>query len=483
MLQKFEHTFTRNEELTKVKESGPGGTTTMCATYDAASRLTRAWTRSAGDCGTTTTDNAGPEPFQSVYTYNRLGNITSASGTGTVNGSYTYSSGHAHAPSVAGSNTYTYDAAGNRLTAVVGGQTTTSTYDVLGNLASTSGASSAQFLYNAEGERVKRTVGSVSAWYYRDGFELDNTSRETISITLGDMLVATWDVNDRLWSQATDHLGTPTVARSWSGDQEVRRNTPFGSPRSNASAVAGGPSDLSFTGQRDDVGTGLLYFGARYYDPLVGQFTQPDTAEDGLNRYGYAYNNPLRITDPTGEWGFNSIKKAVGSAGSFVVEHKKEIAIVAAIVAVTVVTGGAGAAIAASYGASTVGAAVVGGAVSGAAASVVEQRFTGNGTISARRVARDAAIGGATGGVLAKAGSVFRGWRAARAGAGAADDAVRGATRAATCSFAAGTGVVMADGSTKSIDEIQVGDQVTATDPETGESGGREVTHLSVHGD
>ncbi|QRN79649.1 MAG: hypothetical protein JK586_15655, partial [Nocardiopsis sp. BM-2018] len=42
-------------------------------------------------------------------------------------------------------------------------------------------------------------------------------------------------------------------------------------------------------------------------------------------------------------------------------------------------------------------------------------------------------------------------------------------------SFAAGTLVVMADGSTKPIEEVQVGEQVLATDPVTGEEGPREV--------
>ena len=51
------------------------------------------------------------------------------------------------------------------------------------------------------------------------------------------------------------------------------------------------------------------------------------------------------------------------------------------------------------------------------------------------------------------------------------------------CSFSGDTGVLMADGSTKPIDEVQLGDKVWATDPETGEEGARVVTHLWVHFD
>jgi len=51
---------------------------------------------------------------------------------------------------------------------------------------------------------------------------------------------------------------------------------------------------------------GLYYYGARYYDPTLGRFIQPDTIvpEPGnpqsLNRYSYVNNNPVKYTDPSG---------------------------------------------------------------------------------------------------------------------------------------------------------------------------------------
>ncbi|MEU7900306.1 LamG-like jellyroll fold domain-containing protein [Nonomuraea sp. NPDC049152] len=47
-------------------------------------------------------------------------------------------------------------------------------------------------------------------------------------------------------------------------------------------------------------------------------------------------------------------------------------------------------------------------------------------------------------------------------------------------SFMPGTLVLMADGSRKPIEEVQVGDYVTATDPTTGKSAAKQVTHLIV---
>jgi RHS repeat-associated protein len=63
--------------------------------------------------------------------------------------------------------------------------------------------------------------------------------------------------------------------------------------------------DKLFTGQRLD-GTGLYYYGARYYDASIGRFISADTIVQSpgnpqtLNRYSYCLNNPLAYIDPTG---------------------------------------------------------------------------------------------------------------------------------------------------------------------------------------
>ncbi|WP_203010282.1 polymorphic toxin-type HINT domain-containing protein [Frankia nepalensis] len=48
-------------------------------------------------------------------------------------------------------------------------------------------------------------------------------------------------------------------------------------------------------------------------------------------------------------------------------------------------------------------------------------------------------------------------------------------------SFAGDTPVLLANGTTKPIDQIKVGDQVLATNPESGEQGPRTVTHTWIH--
>jgi RHS repeat-associated protein len=62
---------------------------------------------------------------------------------------------------------------------------------------------------------------------------------------------------------------------------------------------------VSFHGKEADA-TGLQYFGARYYDPVLGRFLGVDPAgfDEGnvhsVNRYAYGNNNPYRFRDPDG---------------------------------------------------------------------------------------------------------------------------------------------------------------------------------------
>ena len=64
-----------------------------------------------------------------------------------------------------------------------------------------------------------------------------------------------------------------------------------------------------FTGKEFDADSNLYYYGARYYDPYIGRFTQRDPIGDGVNWYAYTYNNPLKFVDPTGLRGVNNTER------------------------------------------------------------------------------------------------------------------------------------------------------------------------------
>jgi len=65
------------------------------------------------------------------------------------------------------------------------------------------------------------------------------------------------------------------------------------------------PDDKTFLGDSTDVASGLTYIGAREYEAGTGRFISVDpvlSAADGqsLNGYTYADNNPVTLSDPTG---------------------------------------------------------------------------------------------------------------------------------------------------------------------------------------
>ncbi|MCL5957795.1 MAG: RHS repeat-associated core domain-containing protein [Chloroflexi bacterium] len=116
--------------------------------------------------------------------------------------------------------------------------------------------------------------------------------------------------NSTLRHVLADHLSSThaEIGENQSGLGQGRY-TPFGSERSVSGTIA---DRERFTGQkRIDAPVGsprkeLYYYGARWYLPGVGIFTQPDTIvpdyknPQALNRYSYVYNNPVKYVDPTG---------------------------------------------------------------------------------------------------------------------------------------------------------------------------------------
>jgi len=69
---------------------------------------------------------------------------------------------------------------------------------------------------------------------------------------------------------------------------------------------------------------GLINMNARLYDPVIGRFLSPDPYvqapyfSQNFNRYSYAWNNPLRYTDPNGEFIHIIVGAVVGGAINWV---------------------------------------------------------------------------------------------------------------------------------------------------------------------
>jgi RHS repeat-associated protein len=108
---------------------------------------------------------------------------------------------------------------------------------------------------------------------------------------------------------AGDQLGSTSIALN--SDQSTRAKQtyrPYGAvyaPHQEGAL----PTDYEFTGQRHEEPGDLYQMGARWYDPFINRWVQPDTIipdwydPQSLNRYTYVSNNPLKNTDPTGHYG------------------------------------------------------------------------------------------------------------------------------------------------------------------------------------
>lgn len=105
-----------------------------------------------------------------------------------------------------------------------------------------------------------------------------------------------------------DAQGSTVAAMDERGDVVWRESyAPYGNRTKNASASDG---KSGYTGKPEEPVTGLVYMGARWYDPDIGRFTGIDP--QGFNddnpqtfgRYLYGNNSPYVYVDPDGEIAF-----------------------------------------------------------------------------------------------------------------------------------------------------------------------------------
>ena len=193
-----------------------------------------------------------------------------------------------------------------------------------------------------------------------------------------------------------DHLGGTSLVLDESGSvvREVLYD-PWGGIVASAGSV---DIQRKFTGKRLNPKTDLYYLGDRYYDPSIGRFLQADPivpdpgSPQSLNRYTYVYNNPLRYTDPTGNFPFLAV--LIGAfVGAGAAAVRGENPLVGALVGG--LSGGIGAGVAAALGGGA-SAAIAGGAAAGAVSGGVNGAFNGESFL--RSAVAGAFAGGFTGG-------------------------------------------------------------------------------------
>jgi RHS repeat-associated protein len=280
--------------------------------YDTAGHLT----------GITYTRANGTAIGNLTYTYDGAGHRTSVGGSlANVNVPATaFSASYDANNRLAGLNglTPTYDANGNTLS----DGTNSYTWDERDQTHSVTGAVNASFQYDPDGRRVQKTIGSTTTRFLYDGanyVEEQNSGGTWIAteLTAGvDEVFARMTsagiavpIADAQGSMVAETNSTQTVTTAFAYE-------PYGK---TSQTGAGSGNAQQYTGREND-GTGLYYYRARYYSPATGRFISEDPIgfSGGPNAYAYANGNPISITDPLGLWGlfgFGSIETS-GPPGS-----------------------------------------------------------------------------------------------------------------------------------------------------------------------
>ncbi len=300
--------------ITKIADTAADAADNQCFRQDYLQRLTEAWTPASGDCSAAPAANAlgGPAPYWQSFTYDVAGNRRTRTDHRTVSDSttrYTYDTTQPHtlvATNGATTGTYRYDPAGNTLSrpGVTANQTLAWTDD--GHLSTvTEDDKTTSFRYAADGSRLIRRDGSTTTLYL-PGMELrwDGTSsppNATRYYTYGSDVIASRTATGLSWL-ASDPQGTQSIAINATNQQAVRRRQmPFGEDRGTGPAW---PNEKGFVGGDKDP-TGLTHLGAREYDPTTGRFISVDPVLDTadpqqMNGYAYSDNSPVSRSDPSG---------------------------------------------------------------------------------------------------------------------------------------------------------------------------------------
>ena len=181
------------------------------------------------------------------------------------------------------------------------------------------------FIYGNDDERLKvdYLVNGIKQYtkYYQANYDYQedatgtNTKEYTYIYAPTGLLAVYYKQNTsgQLFYALTDHLGSPImltnnyqqIQEEYSFDAWGRRRNPV-----DWTYTVTMPNILNrgFTFHEHIDEFNLINMNGRLYDPALGRFIQPDNyvqSPDNIqnfNRYTYVYNNPLKHTDPSGEY-------------------------------------------------------------------------------------------------------------------------------------------------------------------------------------
>lgn len=198
--------------------------------------------------------------------------------------------------------TLTHDANGNLLG--FGGDTYA--WNTRDELSGITGTNTASFAYDALGRRQAKTVAGTSTQFLYDGV---NPIQELAGTTVRANVLAGLGVDEyflRMEGASTQHYFSDALGSTMRlTDNSAAKLVDYTyEPYGKASEDVGSTNSLQYTGREND-GTGLNYFRARYQHPVLGRFVSEDQLGlvGGINWYGYVDGNPVMHKDPSGNLG------------------------------------------------------------------------------------------------------------------------------------------------------------------------------------
>ncbi|WP_274562895.1 DNRLRE domain-containing protein [Streptomyces spiramyceticus] len=415
----------------------------------------------------------------STYNYDPLGRLDTVSSNGSVQQKNTYDGFDRIAKSTAGTGTsakttsYVYDAFDRTASQTVsgtGGKTTAFTYLGMEDkvlLEEVAGKATKSYQYSPWGQKLTQIKHNTDATKEYSQF---------LYHPKGDVEAITKD----------DGNTRATYGYTAYGSDDEKQFTGADKPDA-ANPDKEQYNDYRYNAARHDDGSGTYDMGFRNYDPGLNRFLTRDMYGGALddmslatdpytgNRYAFAGGNPISFVELDGHlFGIDISLSDVGHAALDVA------GMVPVLGEVADVANGVWYMAEGNYADGMLSMAA---AVPGAGNVATAAKWAKKGAAAADAIKAGAKKGGKKAAGKAKAGA-----KKAKQAVSKGKGKHRGPKETkskTTCkkknSFVAGTQVVMADGSTKNIEDLKTGEYVLASDPETGELQAREVTNTRNH--
>jgi len=270
----IDYTYDAKGELTEERKTSAAGSYQISYTYDPAGNRTQMI----------------KDGLTHNYSHNVLNQLTNEQITGTEQ------------------IIYTYDKNGNMIKKQQGGETANLTYNPRNRLVQfTSPGVSETYEYDGEGKRISVENGSSTTNYLYDGLNVI-LERNAVGVTTANYVRNPnaaggigGIISEQSASQYYHYDGLGSVVNLTDSSGAIAQSYSYEAFGNIVTQTGSVNNRNKFLTKQADA-TGLVYFGARYYDPRIGRFiTQDPTGmADGPNLYIYCLNNPVNFIDAWG---------------------------------------------------------------------------------------------------------------------------------------------------------------------------------------